>query len=140
MEPIGKLEFPVLALREDSLIPLRDADALLDSTAHALSAGYFDGLRLVDSQARSARVAGARRLSPETQWEFLGAMLNQRIRIELALGEPAVLGLEELRDLIVETLRRDDAWASSADSDELVEALAECATASEMVWCVLDYY
>jgi hypothetical protein len=135
------LRYPVLEFSKGMLFPARGIEELEQCTKPALRSGFFDDLLLIDSGGRSLRISGARKVRGVGPFFGFNIFLNQRIQVTLTVSEPEqVLGVEEVRRLVLGAIQGEHEWNSASDFDELVAIVARAQSISEIAAAVTDTY
>jgi hypothetical protein len=128
------LAYPVLFLYKDALAGVRTEEALTTTTSVALRAGFFDGLRVIDSEGRQYTVTKARFLHGVGRFWGYNIFLNRRIRVAIDLLESGeVLNVDAVRGLVLREFRSWHGWQAGGDFDELQRGVERASTVGEII-------
>lgn len=128
------LVFPVLHIYRGSLSPARSLELLTTTTSVALRKGFFDGLTIVDSLGKEAVVQQAKKLHGVGPFWGFNVFLNRTIRVELSLQETGrILGVEEVRALVLREFQVWHGWESRGDFDELKASVENAQSVAEII-------
>ena len=135
------LRYPVLEFAKGMVFPARRVEELEQCTKPALRSGFFNDLLLIDSSGKSWKIAGARKLRGVGPVFGFNVFLNQRIQVALtASGPEQIVGVEEVRRLVLSAIRGKQEWNSTEDSDELVAIVDRAQSISEIANAVTTTY
>ncbi len=128
------LVYPVLFLDKDSLSGARTEESLTATTAIAFRAGFFNGLRVIDSNGRQYTVTKARRLHGVGPFWGYNIFLNRTIRVEIDLCESGeALDVEAVRHLALREFQNWHGWETRGDFDELRMGVERASTVGEII-------
>jgi hypothetical protein len=131
------MNFPLLAFNQGILQLEDDDEDLTTCSPGALKkGGWYDGLFLVDSDGRSYKIKGARKL--HRVGGLLLWMFNPRIRVELEVGEESTISLEDVKQRVRSNLRSWHGWESGGNEDEIRAEVDAATTFRELFEAVRD--
>ncbi len=129
-----QLAFPVLGIFKDTTASYRTFDSLTVTTSAALRGGFFNGLRIIDSNGVEAVVRSATRLGGVGLFWGFNVFLNQRIRVALELestGKTLITG--QVRQIVLRDFRNWHGWESREDFDQLKDAVQKASSVGEIL-------
>ena len=131
------LRYPVLEFSKGMIFAARSVEELEQCTKPALRSGFFKDLLLIDSGGRSLKIAGARKLRGVGPFFGFNIFLNQKIQVALTTSGPErIVGVEEVRQLVLSAIRGKQEWSSMENSDELVAIVRRAQSISEIATAV----
>lgn len=137
---LNALSFPVLRFSQRLIFPARDLADVVHCTATALKSGFFSNQLIVDSSGNAVRLKGARKLRGVGPFKGYNLLLGQKIEVEVVLdGDFFKIDIEDLRARVLKIIRGAE-WSASEDNDEVLQAVAEANSISELVRAVSDAY
>jgi hypothetical protein len=134
-----QLAFPALAIFKDTTVSYRTLESLTTTTAAALRGGFFNGLRIIDSNGVEAVVRSATKLGGVGLFWGFNVFLNQRIRVALILESPTeTLTTDQVRQIVLRDFRNWHGWESREDFDQLKDAVKNASTVGEILQLVSE--
>ncbi len=135
------LRYPVLEFSKGMVFPARSVEDLEQCTKRALRNGFFKDLLLIDSGGKSLKITGAKKLRGVGPFFGFNVFLNQRIQVALtASGPEQIVGVEQVRRLVLGAIRGKQEWNSMEHSDELVAIVDRAQSISEIAAAVTAAY
>ncbi len=123
------------------VFPARNIEELEQCTMPALRNGFFNDLFLIDSDGKALQISEARKLRGVGPFFGFNIFLNQRIQVALiASGHEKMVGVEEVRRLVLSAIRGKQKWNSAGGSDELVANVDRAQSISEIAAMVTAAY
>ena len=133
--------YPVLEFSKGMVFPARTVQELEQCSKTALHNGFFSNLRLIDSNGKSLKIIGARKLRGVGLFFGFNILLNQRIQVALtASGPEQFIGVEEVRRLVLGAIRGSQGWKSTGNVDELVSTVSRATSVQEIAATVTAAY
>jgi len=119
------IQFPALILGRGLVVVIPSLDVISRCTALGFKKRWYDGLILIDSDARRFNVVRARKLRglpyELTFRDFLGLLDgNPRWQVELVFApDPPKISFEQIEAIIQESFKRErNFWESMSDFEE----------------------
>ncbi len=137
MSATSELVYPVLVLYRDTLCAERTEDFLTTTTSIALRKGFFDELKIIDSNGRQYVVTKARKLHGVGPFWGYSILLNRWIRVALDLRSSGeTLSVDEVRRLVLHDFQSSPNWQTRDDFEELMAAVERASTIAEIICLV----
>jgi hypothetical protein len=131
------LRYPVLEFSQGMVFPARSVEELEQCSTQALRNGFFTDLQLIDSEGKSLKILSARKLRGVGPFFGFNIFLNRRIQVALtASGPERVIGIEEVRRLVLGAIRGRQEWNSIEDTDALSAIVDRASSISEIATAV----
>jgi hypothetical protein len=106
---------------------------LTTTTALALRAGFFNGLRVIDSNGRQYTVTKARFLHGVGRFWGYNIFLGRRIRVALDLRESGeVLSVDAVRALVLHAFQTWHGWQARGDFENLQIGVERASTVAQI--------
>jgi hypothetical protein len=135
------LHYPVLEFSKGMVFPARSVEELEQCSSPALRSGFFNNLMLIDSDGKTLKIVGARKLRSVGPFFGFNIFMNQRIKVALtASGPEQGSGIEDVRRLVLGAIRGRQGWTSMEDIDELAVIVERASSVSEIAAAVTAAY
>ncbi len=128
------LAYPVLILYKDSLCGEKTEEFLTTTSARALRLGFFNGLRVIDSNGRQYTVTKARFLHGVGRFWGYNIFLGRMIRVALDLRESGeVLNVDAVRALVLHEFQSWYGWRERGDFERLQMRVKKAPTVGQII-------
>ena len=133
----SELVYPVLVVYRDALCAEGTEESLTTTTSIALRKGFFDELKIIDSDGRQYVVTKARKLHGVGPFWGYSIFLNRWIRVALDLcSSGEILSVDEVRRLVLHNFQNWHGWQTRDDFEELMAAVERASTIAEIICLV----
>jgi hypothetical protein len=132
---IDELKFPVVCFSQHLARVMETANVLTTCSKTALRrGGFFEDLRVVDSNGTALKIKGARKLHGVGLFWGYNFFLNQRIKVSLLVdGPPGRMSLLEVKERVFDSFERRGGWSSRGDFEELKQNVKSATTISDLI-------
>lgn len=139
MSATSELVYPVLILYRDMLCAERSEESLTTTTSIALRKGFFDELKIIDSNGRQYVVTKASKLHGVGRFWGYNIFLNRWIRVALNLRSSGeILSVDEVRRLVLHNFQSWHGWQTRDDFEELMAAVERASMITEIIGLVVS--
>lgn len=135
--PLQQVPFPVLYVKGDRAGVIQKEETLTLCTAKALKDGWYKDLLIIDSRGRAYRVANVKKLHGVGLFGGYNLFFNRRLRVGLDLiQEPRPYTLNEIKEMIVNAVLRDDECPAYPHRRELLREVRSARSIREALLCL----
>lgn len=128
-DAVSELAYPLVELSRGHVVIVHDATQLRRCTRAGVRAGWFDGLVIVDSALRRWPVTLL-----QTRADGVVGWLAGRLVADLELGQPRTVGLDDVRQHVVDVLQRDaDFWDADGQLEARLHALRRAPDLGQLI-------
>lgn len=137
------LTYPVIDIYEKGgtyISASIDEDTLCTMSSGSLKHGRYIGCTIIDSNGTAVKIEDARFVSGKGSFWGYTMFLNRMIEVELVLGKPFEMPLEQVRKKVLRALRRGASSIDQESAQEQTRLVEDAQSIRELIQIVLPIF